>query len=289
MEVIFDTVSYVKDDIVLCLDEIDITLLKQRIYGVLGNEHSGKDEFIKLLSGVLKPTSGEIHYDDKVVIKPHSSKALFTTIMSKIGYVPENTEYQFIGRTVFEELELCIKKYHYRETQLEKRVYDALKMVGLPKKYTKRDPLTLSLGEQKLLSLARALIHNPSLLILVEPTEGLDSHSQDSLIQLLRRLKTRCHKTIVILSNDLEFMVKIVDDVILFDEQHLVLSASKYQVFRDTRKLKKLGIQSPNIIAFSDMVLKKKNIKMGYRNQMNDLIKDIYRYAQWGRDKYDRE
>lgn len=288
MEVMFDTVSYVKDDIVLCLDEVDITLSEQRIYGVLGNEHSGKDEFIRLLAGVLKQSAGEIHYDN-IVIKPHSSKMAYTPIMSKIGYVPEDTECQFLGNTVYEEIEDCIKRYHYREGQLEKRIYDVLKLVGLPKKYEKRNPLTLSLGEQKLLSLALALVHNPSLLILVEPTEGLDYCSQDRLLQLLRKLKTRCRKTIVILSNDLEFMVKIVDDVILFDEQHLVISAPKYQVFRDTRKLKKLGIQSPYIITFSDTVLKKKNIKMGYRDQMNDLIKDIYRYAQWGRDKYDRE
>lgn len=288
MEVIFDTVSYVKNDNVLCLEDVDITLLSQRIYGVIGNEHSGKDEFVKLLAGVFQQTTGEIHYDN-VVIKPYSNKKLCASIKSKIGYVPDDTEYQFTKKTVYEELKNSIKKYHYRETELEKRIFDALKLVGLPCKYSNRNPNTLSLGEQKLLSLSLALVHNPNLLILVEPTQGLDNHKQDRLLMLLRKLKTRCHKTIVILSNDLEFMVKIIDDCILFDHQHLVVCNNKYRVLSDTRKLKKIGIQSPNIILFSDVVLKKKNIKMGYRDQMNDLIKDIYRYAQWGRDKYGRK
>lgn len=288
MEVIFDTISYINSDMKSCLNAIDVTLKKQCIYGVLGNEYSGKDEFIKILTGMLKQSSGEIHYDD-MIIKPHSPKLSRFNAKSKIGYVPEDSEYPFMKETVYKELQSCIYTYHYREEQAEKRIYDALKMVGLPEKYAKRDPYTLSLGERKLLLLACALIHNPSLLVLVEPTQGLDSYTQDRLLMLLRKLKTRSHKTIVILSNDLEFMVKIIDDVMLFDNHQLLLSAPKYQVLRDTRKLKKLGVQVPNIIAFSDLVLKKKNIKMGYRDQMNDLIKDIYRYAQWGRDKYGRE
>lgn len=282
MEIKLEHISY-KDDKVR-LDDISMKFYSDKVYGIIGPSGSGKTYLGKIIGGLLPLQLGEIYYED-VLIRPNTDCDGYYQIKKKIGYVSEQVELDFGKKTVYEELSRKIKEQHFREAELEKRVADALKMVELSHDFLYRSPETLSTGEQRKLALAKALICNPKILILDEPTLGLDPYEQKKLTKLIRMLKNRYQKMIIVISSDLDFLLPVVDNMLVLYEGKLVMEQSKYQVLKETRKLKKMGIQVPKIIEFSDLVLKKKKIKIGYRDLMNDLIKDIYRYAEWGKQR----
>lgn len=282
MEIKLEHISY-KDDKVR-LDDISMKFYSDKVYGIIGPSGSGKTYLGKIIGGLLPLQLGEIYYED-VLIWPNTDCDGYYQIKKKIGYVSEQVELDFGKKTVYEELSRKIKEQHFREAELEKRVADALKMVELSHDFLYRSPETLSTGEQRKLALAKALICNPKILILDEPTLGLDPYEQKKLTKLIRMLKNRYQKMIIVISSDLDFLLPVVDNMLVLYEGKLVMEQSKYQVLKETRKLKKMGIQVPKIIEFSDLVLKKKKIKIGYRDLMNDLIKDIYRYAEWGKQR----
>lgn len=281
MEIVMDSVRYEDGRGFPILDDIQLTFTERKVYGIISTDEDDQTRLAQLLAGFFLPTAGEIHYGLETV-KSYDQQVHHRPLFRKIGYVSKDGIGDFLYSTVYEELATPIHQYHYREQELEKRVLDALKMVALPSEYLYRDPFTLSRGEQKKLALAVALICNPAVLILEEPMLGLDRYEQNKLCVLLRKLKNRYHKTILIFSKQIDGVFSLLDEVVILHQHTVLLTGPKYQVFRDTRKLKKIGIPIPNLIAFSDMVLKKKHIKMGYRDQINDLIKDIYRYAEWG-------
>ena len=163
---------------------------------------------------------------------------------------------------------------------MSKRVSDALKMVGLDDSYLSRNPHTLSSGEKRKVAIASILVFNPQVIIFDEPTVGLDSNSKRNLMRLIKMLKNKYNKTIIIVTQDVDFLHKIVDYVYILEDGKVILEGDKYTVFSEVETLLKHGITVPKLVEFSHKVLKEKNIKMGYRDEINDLIKDIYRYAK---------
>lgn len=284
MEIKLENISYYNKYNKKVLDDITYDFYAGTIYGIIGPSGSGKSYLGKMIAGLLKLEYGEINYNE-LTINGNNQKNNIKYIKRNVGFVYENNEEYFTSSTVYQELFNVIKEYQYKIDKADDRIQDVLKMVGLDDSYVTRDPFTLSTGEVRKLALAKVLIYNPKVIVLDEPWIGLDSYEQKQLIKLIRMLKKRANKTIIIITNNLEFLIKIVDNIIVLESGSILKSGNKIDVFKDTRFLKKNQIQVPNTILFSDLVLKKKKIKIGYRDQINDLIKDIYRYAQWGCDK----
>lgn len=286
MEIKLDSVTYYNELNKKVIDDVTYDFYAGTVYGIIGPSGSGKSYLGKIISGLLKLEYGNIIYDN-LTINDINQKKYVNYIKRQVGFLHENSEEQFIASTVYEELYSVLKKYNYKISQIDNRIQDVLKIVGLSENYVSRDPFTLSTGEMRKLALAKVLIYNPKVIVLDEPWIGLDAYEQKQLIKLIRRLKKRVNKTIIIITNNLEFLIQIADNVIVLERGSILKSGNKIDVFKDTRFLKKNNIQAPNTVLFSDIVLQKKKIKIGYRDQINDLIKDIYRYAEWGCGKND--
>lgn len=242
------------------LKDVDMTFLDSKITSIIGNS---KTTILEIIAGNIKD------YDGKIIIDN-----------DKISYVSDDPKENFIYDNIYEELLYTLEETKYSHNNYYKRILDALLMVDLDSTYLKRNISTLSSSEFKKFTLARALISNPNVLLLDNISSDLDQKNLKLIIKLLRMLKNRYHKTIIIASSDIEFVHQVSDYIYVINNTKVALKGNKYDVFKQVTALKKYGIKAPNTILFSDLVLKKKKIKLGYRDDINDLIKDIYRFVK---------
>lgn len=261
------------------LNGINFNFKKGKVYSIVGKSGSGKTTILELINGLIKPTSG---YIDIGNFKLEENKRIrnINDLRVKVGLVFQFPEEQFFCNTVKKEIEFGMSCFKYKTRSIEKRIVDALIMVGLDESYLTRDPLTLSHGEKRLVAIASVFAFNPSIIVLDEPTIGLDAPSKKNLIRLIKMLKTRYNKTIIVVSHDTDLLLKISDEVSVLEDGKIVLTGDKYEVFSNEKILKRNNIRVPDLIKFSNLVKKKRNIKIGYRDEINDLIKDIYRYVK---------
>ncbi len=194
-----------------------------------------------------------------------------------VGVVFNNPEEAFIFNTVREELEFGLKKYNYKVDTINKRIEDSLKMVNLPIEYLDKSPFELSSGEKESLALGIALSLNPKLIIIDNPTSNLDSRNKEYLIKLLKKIKTRYNKTIILLTSDIEFAIKVADNYLTLKNGKIISSGLKKELLNNISKIKTGKIEVPKIIDFINDVNKKKSINLELTFDIKELMKDIYR------------
>lgn len=278
MEVVFDNVKYVYNEGNISekeiIKKISLSFEKGKINGIIGPNGSGKTTLIQMINGLVIPTVGEVRIDNYVVNKKIKN---YKNLRFDVGLVFQFPEQQVFNLTVREEIGFALDYYNYKTENKDKRILDSLKMVELDSSYLDKNPFDLSQGELRRVAIATILAFNPKVIILDEPTIGLDSKSKNNLIKVMRLLKNRFHKTIIIVSHDVDLIHKISDYIYLISKGQLIKKGTKYEIFTDNDLLNKYHIATPKVIEFSKRVLVKKNIKLGYRDDINDLLKDIYR------------
>lgn len=246
------------------IKNIDLVFKENKINTIISTSGGGKTTLMEILAGLLIPTSGSITFIKK------GKEALLPTV----GLAFKNPEDQFFNRTVKKELEFAINDLP--KTKKDEKIKEGLKSVGLGLEYLNKNPFNLSKGEMKKVALASILIYNPKIILLDEPTIGLDDKSKKNLMILLRKLKDK-NKTIIITSRDTDFIHQVADYLYVIKNGEIVLKGNKYDVFTNDM-LVEMNIELPKIIEFSKIVNNKK-IKLGYHDDIKDLMKDIYRHV----------
>ncbi len=285
MEIKFNNVDYIynKNSSIKnkVIDNINVSFKEGEITSIIGRSGSGKTTMAELMNALIFPSNGTIEIGSYLLnSKGIKNNKKINNLRVNVGLVFQFPEEQFFNMTVKDEISFGMKYFNYKTKDIDKRVSDALKMVGLGDDYLGRNPFTLSNGEKRKVAIASIIAFNPKVIILDEPTIGLDSSSKKNLLQLIRKLKQRLNKTIVLISHDIELVHQVSDYVIVLDNGNVIAEGDKYTVFKQEEMLKEYGIVVPKIIEFSNKVLDKKGIKIGYRDEINDLIKDIYRYVK---------
>ncbi len=273
MEIKFNNVSYQT-----ILQDININLKSNKINGIMGHSGSGKTTLIELINALRLPTIGEITVDETTINSKFKPKDI-NKFRVNIGLVYEFPEQQFFNNTVEEELEFSLKYFNIPTSEIKKNITKALNSVDLDSSYLNRDPFTLSHGEKRKVALASILAFNPKILILDEPTLGLDGKSQKQIINLIKTLQVKEKKTIIIVSKNPELIYNLCNYVYLIDKGKIVLEDEKYTFFNN-EEIKKYGVIPPKIVNFINLVKQKKSINLPMRDDIDDLIKDIYRYAK---------
>ena len=280
MEIRFNNVDYVYNINTpfekIALLHINLEFKPGKINGIIGTGGSGKTTLIELINALKVPIKGNVKVDNFSV----DNKRIITKInhlRRSIGLVFQYPEEQFFCKTVREELEFGL--IHFRLKADKSIINQSLAMVGLDDSYLERNPFNLSSGEKRKVAIASILSFNPKVIILDEPTLGLDFQGKKELVKLLRSLKKDYKKTIIIVSNDTDLLLEISDYVFVIDKAKIVTEGTKYEVFNNPI-LKEIGIKIPKIIEFEQMILNKKKIKLRATDNINDLIKDVYRRGQ---------
>ncbi len=159
----------------------------------------------------------------------------------------------------------------------KKRIENSLKIAGLDSSVLDKNFLKLSSSERQKVLNARVLLENNNIMVFNHPTMFLDTNSKKNLIKLLKMMKMRYNKTIIIFTSDIEFLYRVVDYVFLTENDNIVFEGNKYNVFT-SNVFNNYGLDMPLIMKFSNLVKSKKNIDMSYRDDISDLMKDVYRY-----------
>lgn len=281
MEVIFRKVSFSynkgMENEKEALKNISFCLEGGLIHGIIGPIGSGKSTMLELMNGITKPTSGEVVMGEYEL----SSKNFdFNKFRFDVGLVYQFPEKQFFCRTVGEEISFSEKIFEPKNKDIRSKVIKVLKMVGLDESYLNRSPFSLNGGEKRRVAIASVLISNPKVLIMDEPTIGLDNNSKKKLMKLLKNLKTRYSKTIIIVTHDVDMLYEIVDNVIVLKDGNLIKEGNKEEVFSDVNFLDNNNTPVPNVIRTKKIIYDKTGIDIGPVNGINDLVRKVASYAK---------
>lgn len=278
MEVIFRNVSFSYNlgmpNEKKAIDNISVFLQGNLIHGIIGSIGSGKSTMLELMNGITKPTSGEIAVGNYELTSTKCDFD-FNDFRYDVGLVYQFPEKQFFCSTVGEEVAFSSKVFDSKNKNIKEKVRKALKMVGLDDTYIKRTPFSLNGGEKRLVAIASVLISNPKLLILDEPTIGLDNNSKKRLMSLLKNLKTRYGKTVIIVTHDVDMLYEIVDDVVVLNEGKVIKQGSKVEVFKDIKLLDDNKAPVPSVVRVCKIVQARKGINLGSVQSLNALVRVI--------------
>lgn len=276
MNIVFKNVNFSynkgRNDEKLVLKDINLNLQKGLVHGIIGPIGSGKSTLIELMNGLTKPDSGFISIGNYEL---HKSGFKFHKFRYDVGLVFQFPEKQFICNTVAEEVAFSSKIFEPRNKNIKTKVIKALKMVGLDESYLKRNPLNLNGGEKRRIAIASVLMSNPKLIIMDEPTIGLDDKSKKKLIKLLRALKTNFSKTVVIVTHDVDMLYEIADNIIILNKGKVIKEGNRVTAFSDTKLLEENNTPIPNIIKIEKYIYDKYEIDLGYCPDINSLVKKI--------------
>lgn len=255
MEIVFDKVNFKYSD-KYALKNINISLSSKKVYGLIGKSGAGKTTFLQLIDGLIKPSSGNI------------------TELSKkdVGFVFQFPEEQFFNNNVLDEISFALKNFNM---SIDK-VNEVLKIIGLNEDILNKNPKKLSNGEKRMVAIASSIVYNPKVILLDEPTVGLDNNNRKKIINLIKLLRDKYNRMIIIVSHDIDLLYEVCDDFIVLSNGKIVLNDEKNKIYEDMSIIEKYDVPIPNIIKFETKALSK-NKRLLHSTCINDLIKEIYR------------
>jgi energy-coupling factor transporter ATP-binding protein EcfA2 len=209
------------------LKDISYSILPGDSVLLLGPNGSGKTTLLKLIMGLLKPTKGKIRIDDV-----DTSKASVFEISKKVSMIFQNPEKQFFAETVREELSFGLKNRGLREEEIKKKVEEVAKKFGLFE-YLDKSPFDLSGGEKRRLSIASIIILDPEVLIVDEPTAGLDFQYRNLMVSIIRGFLETRNKSLVVATHDIDFGLRIANKAAVINEGKLVWSGDVVSLLRE--------------------------------------------------------
>ena len=212
--------------------------------GIIGHTGSGKSTLIQHLNGLMKPTAGEILFDGENIWKD----AAFTRqLRFQVGLVFQYPEYQLFEETVYRDIAFGPKNMGLKEDEIRERVLEAAGFVGIPEHLLEASPFELSGGQKRRVAIAGVIAMRPKILILDEPTAGLDPAGRESILEKLRNYRRQCGAAIVMVSHSMEEIAASVDRIIVMNHGEVFMDAPTAQVFSRSQELMDIGLDVPQV------------------------------------------
>ena len=223
---------------------IDFAAEKGEYVGIIGATGSGKSTFVQHLNGLLKPSSGTVYYDG---VDIHESKKHTRDIRFKVGLVFQYPEYQLFETTVFEDIAFGPKNMGLPEDEIRERVMEAAGFVGLGDSLLEKSPFGLSGGEKRRAAIAGVIAMRPEVLILDEPTAGLDPQGRSEIIRNIMSYKASQGATILLVTHNMEEIARNVDRIVLLNKGRVAMDGTPAQIFSGATRLSELGLAAPKV------------------------------------------
>ncbi len=226
------------------LKDINLEIPQGQFVGIIGHTGSGKSTLIQHLNGLIKATSGELYYNgENIYAEGYPMKQL----RSQVGLVFQYPEHQLFEVDVFTDVCFGPKNQGLSQEECEKRAREALQLVGFPEKYYKQSPFELSGGQKRRAAIAGVLAMRPQVLILDEPTAGLDPRGRDEILDQIAHLHGQTGMSVILVSHSMEDIAKYVDRIIVMNRGEKMLDGSPKEVFAHYKELEQVGLAAPQV------------------------------------------
>ena len=226
------------------LDEISLEIPDGQFIGIIGHTGSGKSTLIQHLNGLLRATSGAIYYDGENIYQEGYD---MRTLRSKVGLVFQYPEHQLFEVDVFSDVCFGPKNLGLSKEEVEERAKKALTQVGLDESYYKKSPFELSGGQKRRVAIAGILAMHPQVLILDEPTAGLDPKGRDQILDQVALLQKERKITVILVSHSMEDVARYVDRIIVVNDGKILFDDTPKQVFQHYKELESVGLAAPQV------------------------------------------
>ena len=229
---------------VTALDHVSAEIPDNQFIGLIGHTGSGKSTFVQTLNGLLKPTTGHIYYNGEDIDGEKFDKK---KLRSDVGLVFQYPEHQLFEVDVITDVMFGPRNLGLSEAEAKKRALEALESVHMPKDLYKSSPFDLSGGQKRRAAIAGVLAMRPKILILDEPTAGLDPKGRDEILGMIAGMKRDLNMTIILVSHSMDDVARYVDRIMVMGGGKLLYDDVPVKVFRHVKELEELGLAAPQI------------------------------------------
>lgn len=228
----------------IAVNNLSLSIEKGEFIGIMGHTGSGKSTLVQMLNGLMKPTSGQVLLDgEDIWANPKDIRK----IRFKVGMVFQYPEYQLFEETVAKDIAFGPTNMGKSGAELEKAVNDAARFTGLKDELLEKSPFDLSGGEKRRAAIAGVIAMNPEVLVLDEPTAGLDPMGRDVLLSQIVQYHKERKNTVILVSHSMEDIARVADKIIVMNKSNLVMFDRTKEVFSKGRELEKIGLRVPQI------------------------------------------
>ncbi len=226
------------------LDNVSVCVNEGDFLGIIGHTGSGKSTFVQLLNGLLKPTEGTVLVNGRDIWENPKD---IRRVRFEVGMVFQYPEHQLFEETVYKDIAFGPKNQGLSDEEIEKRVHRAADIVGLRRELLDKSPFELSGGEKRRAAIAGVMAMEPKVLILDEPTAGLDPRGRESLLDRICEYKKQHNTTVLLVSHSMEDIARVADRVLVLADGHVVMDDTTEAVFSRTAELEQIGLSVPAV------------------------------------------
>lgn len=242
----------------VAIDDINIEIPHGQFVGLIGHTGSGKSTFIQHLNALLKPTSGTVTVDGEDI---NADKISAKNVRYKVGLVFQYPEYQLFEETVYADIAFGPKNMGLSETEIDERVREAAHFVGVTDEQFEKSPLELSGGQKRRVAIAGVIAMRPGVLILDEPTAGLDPAGCEQILRNICDYHTQTGSTVIIVSHSMDDVARLADRLVVFNHGAIRFDGTPEEVFSQPEELRSIGLAVPAATELA-MELKKLGLKL---------------------------
>lgn len=242
----------------VAIDDINIEIPHGQFVGLIGHTGSGKSTFIQHLNALLKPTSGTVMVDGEDI---NADKISAKNVRHKVGLVFQYPEYQLFEETVYADIAFGPKNMGLSETEIDERVREAAHFVGVTDEQFEKSPLELSGGQKRRVAIAGVIAMRPGVLILDEPTAGLDPAGCEQILRNICDYHTQTGSTVIIVSHSMDDVARLADRLVVFNHGAIRFDGTPEEVFSQPEELRSIGLAVPAATELA-MELKKLGLKL---------------------------
>ena len=228
------------------IENVDFTAEAGELIGIIGHTGSGKSTLIQHFNGLLEPNRGVVILDGRNIWAKENRKKI-RDVRFAVGLCFQYPEYQIFEENVFKEIAFGPKQMGLSDEEIKTRVYESMEFVGLKKSYDDKSPFDMSGGQKRRVAIAGVLAMKPKVLILDEPTAGLDPKGRDEILDQVEKLHKETGMTVILVSHSMEDIARYVERIIVMNHGEKMLDGAPGEVFRHYKELEKVGLAAPQV------------------------------------------